>query len=83
MYRQRFLLLIIGAAFALVAGVVQAADSTSVAQLKTTVRDSSGTLLLSVSGTAPENNDWLGVSFYKPYYMDAIWDAQHSAIPMP
>ena len=83
MYSQRAFLLIVAVAFALVVSGVQAADSLPVAQLKTTVRDSSGTLTLVVSGAAPENNNWLGVSLYKPYYTDAIWDAQHSAYQMP
>ena len=64
-----------------IAGAVLAEDS--VPALETAIVVEQGKRMLSVSGTAPDSADWLGVSFYKPTVENWIWDGDHAVYLIP
>jgi len=63
---------------AVVLASLLAAPTDSVPELSTSmVKAADGKLVLEVSGTAPAQAKWLGVSFYLPNYTDVTWGGEH------
>jgi len=73
-----FPLLVVAALFA-----APALAEDSIPPLATEVTTVEGRLTLTVSGTAPDTENWLGVSFYLPDYTDWIWEGDHAVYLVP
>jgi hypothetical protein len=59
-------------------GPVETTASDSIAPLRTAIETRDHKTILRISGKAPDKEDWLGVSFYKANYADAILDGDYS-----
>lgn len=63
-------------------GAVKVTLADTIAPLKTEIVTVNGSKMLKISGNAPDKINWLGISFYKEKYADAVLDGEYQMLSL-